>query len=274
MELTSDRQTVSSLNPLPGIAKAFRGTPILHRTAITAPDKCAASTITAVAQDAIVGVMANTVHRVAVAPRNVYGSAGASAIVTVTPTLNKTVDITIPQSVGATHYEIFFSTATAPLWVGYVTEAQRATGAAIDAVGHTIAGGSPGVVNVRLVGTGLASNNDIHAQNTAYIPDAIAAAVGTTVVDCSGYPTAYIDIDLSMSHLGTVPPAISILCFTLTGTIWSACDPKSLTLLSSPGYPLRQAFSLAVGGAPGVLVLVDAIAGAGASAAITVTPGV
>lgn len=258
-------------NPKTRVAMAIRSAPIAHRSGVVAVDKCAAITISAADQAGVVGVMANAVHRVAVAPRNAYGSVGASAIVTVTPTLNKTVDITIPQCVGATAYDVFFSTDAAPLWVGSVTEAQRAAGCAITAVGTVGAGGSAGKVNVRLVGTGLASSNAIFTANNAYTPDTVALAA--TAVPCNGYPRAYIDVNLTLTDLRSAP-ALSIVPFLKTDGVWYQAEAKALTLLSTVGHSLRQQYYLDVCGADAVEVLVGAIAGQGASAAFTVAPGV
>jgi hypothetical protein len=98
----------------------------LHRSAVTAVDKLAAITITAADNATITGVMAATPHGAGVAPVNAWGSAGSSALVSVTPTLNKTVDITIPASAGAEYYDVYFSASTtAPLWVARITEEQR-----------------------------------------------------------------------------------------------------------------------------------------------------
>ena len=47
------------------------------------------------------------------------------------------------QSAGATVYDLFLSTAAAPLWVARITETQRAAGVTITAVG-TVSATSPG----------------------------------------------------------------------------------------------------------------------------------
>lgn len=262
------------LHPKGSVALAVRDPPISHRSALTAVDKCPAITITAADQAGVVGVMAAAEHKVAVSPGNEYGPVGASVIVAVTPTVNKTVDVTIPQSTDATYYDVFFSTDAAPKWVGRVTEAQRAAGCAITAVGTVGAGGAAGVVNVRLVGTGLQTTNAIFAANNAYTPATVAAAVGTTAVPCAGYPRVYIDTELTVTHAGLVAPALTIVPFLKTGSKWYAGEAKALTLLSSAGNPLLQTYSVDVGGADQLLVLVGNIAGTGASAAITATPGV
>jgi hypothetical protein len=115
-------------------------------------------------------------HKAAVAAANVYGVTAASNIVTNSPSLNKTADLTVPQVAGATHYDIFYSTDAAPLWLARVTETQRASGCAITGVGTVTTTNGSGwtkvadKVNIRLVGTGVATTAAPFAVNTAYYP--------------------------------------------------------------------------------------------------------
>jgi hypothetical protein len=237
----------------------------LHRSAITAVDKLAAITIEAAKQDGVVGVMAASEHKCAVAPANAYGSAGPSAVVAVTPTLNKTVDITVPQCAGATHYDVFFSTDAAPKWVGRITEAQRASGIAITAVGTTAAGGSAGKVNVRLVGTGLGSDVAPFSTNNAYKPTAV------TAVDCTGRTKALIHVKAAVTDLRSLP-TLSVVPFlknAATGE-FSQGTVVALAPLSAIGKALQQSFTLDVLGASGLVVLVDTISGQGTAATVYV----
>jgi len=238
---------------------------VLHRSAIAAVDKLANVTITAADQAGVVGVMANAVHRVAVAPGNKWGTVGASAIVTVTPTLDKTVDITVPQSAGAEYYDVFFSTDAAPLWLGRVTEAQRAAGCAITAVGVVGAGGSAGVVNVRLVGTGIATTNAVFAQNNAYTPASV------TEIDTTGRQKAYIYVKSAVTDLRSAP-TLTIIPFLknqISGEFHQG-TAQAVLLLSALGQSLEQVFEVDVDGATGLVVLVGTISGQGATATIHV----
>jgi hypothetical protein len=239
-----------------------------HRTGITAVDKVTVGTITAADQPAVAGVMAAVEHKVAYAPGNAYGTAGASAIVAVTPTLNKSVDITMPQATGATYYDVFFSTDAAPKWVGRVTEAQRAAGCAITAVG-TIdpEGGTEGIVNVRLVGTGIATTNAVFAQNNAYTPDTVAA-VGS--VDCTGKTKAYVHVQVTLTDLRSAP-SLNIVPFLKNAAgVYYQGQMQSVLLLAGLGQSLRQVFEVDVDAADEMVVLVGTIAGQGASVAIQV----
>jgi hypothetical protein len=210
--------------------------------------------------------MANAEHKVAVAPGNIYGSAGVTPIVTVTPTLNKTVDITMPQVVGATYYDIFFSTDAAPLWLGRVTEAERATGVAITAVGTVGAGGSAGVVNVRLVGTGAATTATVFTVNNAYImPTALA---------CAGYKTAIVSVQYSVTDLRGATPACTLLPFVSkkdgTPTVWYDGTATTMAPGSASNKPMYVTYTVDINDATSMCILVDAIAGQGAAVTVYV----
>lgn len=141
-----------------------RSTGILHRSGIAAVDKLPTIVITAADNAAVVGVMAASEHKIAVAPGNRYGTAGPCQIVAATPTLNKTIDIFIPQCIGAEWYDIFFHTDAAPKWLGRISETQRAAGCAITAVGTVAAGGAAGTKQVETLTV-------THGASKAGIPD-------------------------------------------------------------------------------------------------------
>jgi hypothetical protein len=253
--------------------QAYRGTPVAHRTGITAIDKVTSPTAVGAAAAGTTDItLATTNLYLAIAAGNVYGTAGAGTVsAAFTPTENKSVALTVAQATGATYYDIFMSVDAAPKWVGRITETQRASGIALTAVGTTGASEvGAGKVDIQVVGTGIQTSNAVFAVNNAYIPETVATAA--TAVTTTGYAKAYIDVDLTLTDLRSAP-ALSIMAFTKTGSTWYACEPKALTVLSSVGYPLRQAFSVDVGGADAVEVLVGTISGQGASAAFTVTPG-
>jgi len=244
-----------------------RGSVIAHRTAITTADKVPVITITA-ADSVTAGTLTAVSHGIGVAPGNSYGSAGVSALVTVTPTVNKSIDITIPQSAGAEHYDIFLSTATtAPLWVVRVTETQRETGCAITAVGTVGAGGSAGIVNVQVVGTGLASTAVFFIANNAYVFGSIGA------ISCVGKTKAYIYVKPILTDLRSAP-SVSIIPFFRkndTSDDWYAVEAQSITLLGGiSGQPLNQVVVIDVNSVRNLIVLVDLISGEGTTVNIDV----
>lgn len=231
---------------------------VLHRDAITAVDKCTAITITAADQAAVAGSLTAVSHGIGVAPGNIYGSVGVSALVTVTPTVNKSIDITVPQSTGATYYDIFLSTATtAPLWVARVTEAQRAAGAAVTAVATVGAGGSAGVVNVQVVGTGIASTNAVFAQNNAYTPASV------TAIDCTGRTKARVLVKAVLTDLRSAPTLRLIPFFSnqTDATAFHQGSQMIVNLLSDLGQALYQEFDLDVSGTTGLKILVGSLTG-------------
>ena len=249
-----------------------RGAVIAHRTAITTADKVPVITITAADQPATAGsggTLTAVSHGIGVAPGNSYGSAGVSTLVTVTPTVNKSVDITIPQATSAEYYDIFLSTSTtAPLWVARVTETQRATGCAITAVATIGAGGSAGVVNVQVVGTGIASISAPFVANNAYI------TTGITSISCIGKIKAYIYVSLAITDLRS-SPAIEITPFIQNNnsesTDWFQIEAQAIaTLNGSTNQPLKQVFVVDVNSARNLAVLVNSISGQDASVNITV----
>lgn len=233
-----------------------------HRTAVTATDKCVVATIVPVAQDAVIGVMTNEEHKVAYAPGNVYGSAGVSTIASVTPTLNKTVDIPIAQVVGATYYDIFFSIDAAPKWVGRVTEAQRVTGCAITAVGTVGEGGSAGVVNVRLVGTDDATTATQFTVNNAYIPPA-------TGVSCLNKSKAFVNVIVDVDDLRSIP-TLKLIPFLKNGNSYYQGAIQEIVLLTAVGKTLQQYFTVDVDSADELYILVELITGEGTAATIQI----
>ena len=244
-----------------------RGSVIAHRTNITTADKVPVITITAADQPATAGSLTAVAHGIGVVPGNSYGSAGVSALVTVTPTVNKSVDITIPQATGAEYYDILLSTSTtAPLWVARITEEQRATGCAITAVATVGEGGSAGVVNVQVVGTGQASTSVDFAYNNAY------TTTGITEISCVGKLKAYAHVKFSLTDLRTLPSLV-IVPFFQNGNenTWYNGQAQTVLLQSgSPGQSFNQVFEFNVNSAENMIVLIDAITGQGASVSIEV----
>jgi len=245
--------------------------PVAHRTNVTAVDKVPSITITAADQPAIPvsgGTLTAVAHGIGVSPGNSYGSAGVSALVTVTPTVNKSIDVTIPQATGAEYYDIFLSTSTtAPLWVARIAETQRAEGCAITAVGTVGAGGSAGIVNVQVVGTGAASTGTIFAANNAYVFS------GIEKIACLGKTKAYIYIKTTVTDLRSAPSVGIVPFFSKNdeSNDWYAIDANLLSVLGGiSGQPLPQVVVVDVNSVKNLIILVDVIAGQGTAVSIEV----
>ena len=242
--------------------KATRKPQTTHRSAIVTADKVVSPTHTA-ADSGTSGSLTAVNHGACVAAGNAYGSAGAGNITSTLITVSKSIDLTIPQSAGATYYDIFVSTSTtAPLWVARVTEAQRAAGCAVTAVATVGAGGSVGVVNVRVVGTGIACTNAVFAQNNAYTPT-IPTAISTVV-----YNKIYLDVSLALTDLRSAPTLTIIPFSSYDDTTWYQGQRQVLQPLTAGGYSLYQQFVFGVDGAQYMVFLIDGITGQGAAATI------
>jgi len=261
----------SKTNPYPTAACANRNPiGIAHRFGVTAADTLASPTITAAKDDAHVGVMAAASHNIAVAVGTCYGYATRSDIVAITPTENKCVLLTIPQVVGAESYVIFFGVDAAPKRLAEITEAQRAAGCtitAVETVGAPYAGQAAGTVTLKLVGTGADTAAAIYATNLSLAPVkiAIAGATSSGVVDCAGYPTAYVRVKARPGALTAVPSLTAVPFVQINGK-WAPGTPGVVT-----AGQLSDGFTANVGG--GLLVVAVKSLTAGALADIDVELG-
>jgi hypothetical protein len=176
------------------------------------------------------------------------------------------VRITIPQVSGAEGYDVFVSAANAggnPSYVGRITEAQRAAGAArISAVGVTDASGAggAGTVDVCVVGTGVTSAAAPFTTNSAFIP-ATVAAIGQ--VSCAGFSKAHVYVKVSLADL-RVSPSIVLLPFEanqVSGSDWANMNGTSMTVGMSGTATLLQSFTLAVDGATDLVILLSTLTG-------------
>lgn len=242
--------------------------PVAHRSAVVAADLLAApGTVTCTKQAS--GSCDAGEHTVYVIAGNSYGrtlpTAGNTTVTT--ETTNLTVRAAFAAVTGATYYDIYCSTdGVAAKWVGRITEAQRASGIKITAVGTTGAGGVAGAVDIGEVGTGIAANAASNAVNTAFsIP---------TAVDCSKY--RYVDFDISMTRSGdAVIPAVTVIPFyynSRTAT-YSAGTITALTFGGASGVlnPLKQRLRVEARGNDGMALVVASIAGTGASLDVDAT---
>lgn len=240
-----------------------------YRSAITAADVIAVpGTVTCTK---VAGGSCNAgEHTVFVIAGNAYGRTTAKQgnTTVTTETTNLTVRAAFAAVAGATYYDIYCSTdGAAAKWVGRVTEAQRASGIVIDAVGSTAAGGTAGAVDIAEVGTGLAANAASNAVNTAF-------SVPASPIDCSSYQ--YVDFDLTLTRSGDAAvPAVTVVPFYYNArtTTYQAGAPVALTFGGAAGVynPLKQRTRVEVRGNSAVALAVAAIAGTGASLDIDAT---
>jgi len=241
----------------------------VYRSAVVAADLLAApGTVTCTKQ--ATGSCDAGVHTVYVIAGNAYGrttpTAGNTTVTT--ETTNLTVRAAFAAVTGATYYDIYCSTdGVAAKWVGRITEAQRASGIKITAVGTTGAGGTAGAVDIGEVGTGIAANAASNVVNTAF-------NIPASPVNCSGYQ--YVDFDLSMTRSGdAVVPAATVIPFYYNARTdtYSAGTVTALTFGGATGVlnPLKQRLRIETRGNAGMALVVASIAGTGASLDIDAT---
>lgn len=260
----------SSTGPASTASNVFRDTGTYHRQSITSVDKLSVpGTLTVTAVTEAGSVLTNVARNVAVAANNRYGTTTVSTGA-VTPTANQAVRIAFAAVTGADGYDIFLSTAANPLWVGRVTEAQRATGCIISSVGVVSAGGAAGSVDVGIDGTGVASNAAPFTANNAWKP------TGITPIDCTGYSTVQVMFKLTVDDL-RVLPTIGVAVFG-----YNQNSPNDLfyivgfipTIGSSFGMT-QQSLTLSpsngtAGGLSGIVVCIAALSGTNAKADVWV----
>lgn len=265
-EVNISQDTPGTTNYVEARTSARRGSSTLHRSGITAVDKLSVPSSPTVADVATGGSLAfNTTYNVTLAAANKYGPTTVPAVGSVT-TANDAANThvartTIAQVTNATHYDLFISTAANPLWVARITEAERAAGVTITAVG-TVSATSPGagIVDIRVVGTGVASNAAPFNVNNAYHLSSI------TAINLAGFNQCIFTFKLTVTDLRSLP-TLAIAVFEVNTSV---AGDYHLVLSSTPVMlsartPLLLRGSASVAGNTSVLVAVDTISGQGAS---------
>ena len=256
-------------NPLPVLTKIAAGVAAVYRAAVAAADVLAApGTVTCTKQAG--GSATGGTYTVSVVAGNAHGRTTATqgnGTVT-TETTNLTIRAAFAQVVGATFYDVYCSVdGAAAKFVGRITEAQRASGILLSAVNVASAGGAVGAVDIQVAGTGLAVNGGQLATNTAYV-------IPASPIDARGY--RYVDFDLTFSRTGDIiAPALSVIAYYLnfrTGTYHSG-TAQAITFGGAAGVyqSLKQRIRVEIRGNSGIALLVQSMAGTGASLDIDAT---
>lgn len=175
------------------------------------------------------------------------------------------LQITVAQVTGAVGYHIFVSSDAAPKWVAYITEAQRAAGCAVTAVGTVGAGTVAGKVDVQVAGTGIQTSDASLAYNTAYSIGSI------TPIVCTGKHTASVMITATLSGNFTVAPVLKWVPaqYDSASSQWVLGAAVSMSLAGASGCSLSQQWDVALQGSQ-FAVLFDTLTGVSASAVVTV----
>lgn len=250
-----------SFTPMVASVPLFRGTEILHRSGITTPDTLALpGTLTLSAITEAGSTLANVAYTVGVAAGNRWGTTGPGTLPgAITPTAAQAVRCAFAQVVGADYYDVFLSTAPAPLWVGRITEAQRATGDQIISTvgvvsaraGATVAG----TIDIGIVGTGVATTAAPFNVNSALTPAAI------TPIDFQGYSNMLAMVKVTVTDLRVAPSLVTrvMVKSVLSPNDWFAlATAVSAPLATSAATPLEFYLNLAMNGARGGVVTLSA----------------
>lgn len=254
------------------VAHGRRDAPIIHRANVTTADVLPVPTVGALSGVSDTGgaLAANTTYYVAVAARNTFGYTTTTPPVSYTTAASGQNAIRVPITPvsGATAYAIFLSTATNPLWVGEITQAQLQTGGyAVTAVG-TVTGGfanPANTVDVLVPGTGVANNAAPYTANTALVVPA-----SYTTVSCAGYSVAHVEIAVTIIDGRSQPTLAFVPLFQNASGIWYAGARQVISLLGAAGQVLNQIFDIQVSGASQLLILFDTLTGQGTTATVTV----
>jgi hypothetical protein len=267
LDVTNSKQ-VAGVSPA-----AFRDVGTLHRDAIAAADRLATPTAISTTADVATGgsLLASTTYKVNYAGFNRWGPticpSAASRATAADASNTHVIRVTVPQLAGADGYDLFLSTDAAPLWVARITEAQRAAGVTITALG-TVDATSPGAgkVDVQVVGSGVASTASPFDINNAWTPGAV------TAVDCRGFSKAKVLVKLALTDLRSLPTCkIGVfLANQLSSGDWHQVGVLDLAPLSALGKPLLQELDVDVHGSSGLIALVNTLTGQGAAVSIWV----
>lgn len=249
---------VSLLNPGAGVA---------YRSAVTAADVLPSTPAApGLSLQSGGGLTAGTYNVATVSlsglGRTLRGTTAAQA----TSGGNLTVRAAIAQVTGATGYDVYCSTAADPLWVGRITETQRAAGCVISAVGVVGAGSVAGSVDIQAIGTGNAGLVSSTTNNAYVMPAA-------SPVDCT--KRRYIDFDLAFSRTGDTgaSPALTVAVFlSPDGTNWFQGQTFVFGLGGTQVNANNQRLQVQVDGCNSAHLIVVSIAGSGASVNMTATP--
>lgn len=242
---TADELTAGNIAIIPNYQ---RDGGVLHRSGLSSPDKLVVSqaALATAAIDTTGSLEASHTYNAAYAPGNEFGTAGLSALgaqaTAADATDTKSVDITIPQVVGAAYYDVFLSEDVAPKWVGRVTEAQRAAGAKITAVGtitSPAAGVAAGKVRVDVIGTGIATSNAVFSKNVAYVLPADGSYIPLL---CTGRTAVDIYVNFGLDDLRAAPTLelIPLVRSKESSTAWYTRDHVTVLIMAGQVEETKQ----------------------------------
>lgn len=248
-----------------------RSVGVLHRSAVVATDKCVVPTLATKSTAATGGTLVNsTTYYVAVAPGTGFGSAGASNVLSQATGADNpqthSITLTIPQVVGAEHYDIFASVDAAPKWIARITEAQRAAGdCQIQTYATVTTGGgnAAGTILIGTVGTGIQTTNAVFAANNAYV-----VPTPTAAIVCEGKSYVDLFIELTVTDLRSAPTLALMPLFKSGSTDSAYYCGSSITvpiMNGAIGQSKKMMYRLDILDITDLIIAVGTISGQGAS---------
>lgn len=241
-----------------------------YRANVSVTDLLPASAAPVTADVATGGsLLANTSYKTGVAAGTDIGN-GICSAVTTTVTANDAsnthcLDLTIPAVSDATVFDLFLSTDASPKWVARITEAQRAAGVTVTALG-TIDPTSPGAGKVRInvAGTGIATGTAPFQSSNAYV-------VGSApVINCNGYSLLNVGVRWKragalMTVNGTLGLAVFCKMISDPAGNWVRLSSTNANFAQSTGVPDSQHLQFSPVGSHSVVVLIGSLVPAGSA---------
>lgn len=264
-----DQTTPGSTNAI--AVAPVRASGVLHRSAVVATDKCIVPTLVTKTTSPTGGLLVkSTTYYVAVAPGTSFGSAGASNVLSQATGADNpqthSITLTIPQVVGAEHYDIFCSVDAAPKWIARITEAQRAAGDyQVQAYATVTTGGgnAAGTILLGTVGTGIQTTNAVFAANNAYV-----VPTPTAAIVCEGKSYVDLFIELTLTDLRSAP-TLALMPLFKSGAADSAyyCgSPTTVPVMNGAiGQSKKMMYRIDVLDITDLIIAVGTISGQGAS---------
>lgn len=203
-----------------------------------------------VASDVATGgtLLPNTQYAVGICTATRYGFSKSLPTIAVTTANDASsthcVQLTIPQTPDADYYHLFCSAGASgsnPLYVGTITESQRAAGGArVTGFGIVDAAGSnpAGTVLLCVIGSGLAINVSPFSGGLAW---PFKQNHGVTPIDCTGYSKARIAVECNPLQIYSASITVAtVMCEInpLTGELIEM-TPGSITFFSGGAQPGR-----------------------------------
>jgi hypothetical protein len=232
-----------------------RGTPIACWSNISSAHKLAA--VVAITPTGVAGgsLAPGTTYYYAITPYNVFGC-GTPLLGSFAPGGSFTAEqLAFAQVTGALGYHVHFGTDSGnPKWAGTFTEAQRAAGCVVTAMGTVGAGGTAGSVTVNISSTlGTPVLTSPFTANNAYTPAAL------TFVDGANKSSVRFYLTFTPTNIWTVAnglPTLTVIpCSLNQSSAYCFGQPLAVSLAGGTGQPYQVEIVVPVNGGKAMLLI-------------------